>query len=47
MISGPKGTFLYTNYRWVQELHLPLPKDREWDEDVSIKQLRLKKSEDI
>ncbi|CAK9086958.1 unnamed protein product [Durusdinium trenchii] len=35
--SCPKGTFLYTNYRWVQELYLPLPKDREWDEDVSIK----------
>lgn len=35
-ISGPKGTLLYSNYSFIQELSLPLP-GREWDPDISIK----------
>ena len=31
---GPKPTFLYSNYRWIELLYLPLP-DREWDADMS------------
>ncbi|CAK8996761.1 unnamed protein product [Durusdinium trenchii] len=35
--SSPKGTLLYSSCKWIQELYLPLPSDREWDGDISIK----------
>lgn len=33
--SGPKGTFLYSNYQWITSLYLPLPSDADWPADMS------------
>jgi hypothetical protein len=35
---GPKPTFLYSNYRWVEKLYLPLP-EKSWDAEMSVKHL--------
>ena len=35
--SGPKPTFLYSNYQFFQKLYLPLP-DREWTSSMVRRQ---------
>ena len=37
--KGPKPTLLYSNCPWIQSLYLPLPKNIEWEAEMSIKHL--------
>ena len=36
---GPKPSLIYSNYPFIQELYLPLPKDVEWTAEMSKKHL--------
>ena len=37
--EGPKPTILYSNYPFILNLYLPLPKNVEWDAEMSVKHL--------
>lgn len=40
---GPKGTFLYSNYRFIETLYLPLPRLTSWSAEMTTKLLCFKR----
>ena len=38
-VPGPKPTYVYSNYRMISALYLPLPSNHKWAAEMSVKQL--------
>ena len=37
LFEGPKPTFIYSNYKWISELQMALPTNKEWSTDITTK----------